>query len=1368
MTARVLRYLPFVLLLLGFTHRANAQCSVGPTASCVTGVSLSPTTIRGDKSQLTTVTVNAHIAGTTPTTFYLEITEISFGSSMTLCGSGQIFNVSLGNGCSYSNIGPGDVTMTFAINGDNETTSDQSGTIRVQDYADYDTGMEASITVTATGSTAEDPSNDPDSTCPTCAAKPINLLNGNTWITQQDYSIPGLGGGLSLSRTWNSLWPLKEVPETSGIFGDSWRSTFEERIQVLTGNNVTYWKGDGNALFYAYSSGTYTMTAPTDDQTQLSFNSSTNVWTIALKNGIQKFFNSDGYLTSIVDPNGNTITISVDATHGNRIASVTDAASRVLTFNYANGSFPHLCTSVADSVGTMATYTYDTSGRLTQVQYADSSQLNFSYDSNNLILSVTDSASKVIEAHTYDTQRRGLTAQQANDGGGNPINKVTVQYAPWWNPTVTFVTDSYGDTGSSLSTTNRGQRHYLSGASGSAPCSTCSFQANESSTYSDSGYMTSYTDPNGHTTLYTYDTQGNVLSKTLPDTNRSDTWNYTYNSFGEVLTSTDPLGQTTTNAYDTHGNLTSVTTPSPDGTTAASVTSFTYNTNGTLATITDPLSNQTSLTYYSTGLLHTITDAQSNVTTYAYDARGNRTSVIDPINGSSHPTTFTYDSMNRLTQITYPDSSTVQFHYDYRGRRDSVTDQNSKTTTYAYDDADRLTSVTDAASNTTHYAYNTESRLTDIHDASNNHTQFYWELGNFLYQTTFPSGYSESYNWDGTRTHLVGRTDRNGTGHYYTYDPQNRVYQWDGYNTATYDPVGRLTQIQSGYDGSTWTFAYDNMGRLTQTGTNYGFDSAGNYTIEYGYDAASNRTSMTDPQRGVTTYSYDTLNRLTNIQDPSSHNFGVSYDALSRRTQLTRPNGVNTNYSYDALSRVLSILHQVGSTTLDGASYTYDSAGNRTSKTDMRTSTTSNYNYDDIYQLTGVTQGTSTTESYTFDAVGNRLSSLGVSPYAYNASNELTSTPSTTYTYDYNGSMLTKADSTGTTSYSWDYYTSKLDSVTLPGSGGTVTFKYDAFGRRAQKSFTQGSTTITTNYLYDGPNLLEEIDNSGNVLARFTQDQRIDTPISILRSGTTSYYQADALGTVTSLSNSAGALANTYTYDSFGNPTASTGTITNSARYTGREFDSETGLYDYRARYYDSVTGRFLSEDPRPLQIPKSHYQYVLNSPSLLRDPSGMQEEGPEEDQAEEEILERERELEPIEPVLPRPEPEWQQSLDRLSPRERAAVENGACSVDPTVDDAIRYENFWRSLQGRAPVKSSPYNIIPKYDENGNTRGWTTYDQFGNRTYQYEIDPASDHGPGYHEYNNEAPPIGPNGALSKGNGPRSTHIPFNRSCGCSK
>jgi RHS repeat-associated protein len=381
--------------------------------------------------------------------------------------------------------------------------------------------------------------------------------------------------------------------------------------------------------------------------------------------------------------------------------------------------------------------------------------------------------------------------------------------------------------------------------------------------------------------------------------------------------------------------------------------------------------------------------------------------------------------------------------------------------------------------------------------------------------------------------------------------------------------------------------------------------------MSYTYDADSNRASMTDPQSGVTSYVYDTLNRLSTLTPPTvfgSGPFGFTYDTLSRRTQMTRPNGVTTTYTYNNLSQLLSVLHQVGANTIDGAVYTVDPAGNRTVKTDKHANVTSNYTYDPLYELTQVTQSTTTTETYSFDPVGNRLTSLGVSPYSINTSNELTSIPGTTYTYDSNGNTLTKVTSSGTTTFGWDYE-NRLTSVTLPGTGGALAFKYDGFGHRVQKAFTQGSTTTTTNYLYDGNNAVADVDQNGNVLARYTTMQNTDEPLAELRSATTSYYSQDGLGSVTSLTTSAGALGNTYTYDSFGKLTASTGSIANRFQYTAREFDSETGLYSYRARYYDSNAGRFLSEDPVKSAVRLNRYKYVNNSPNILSDPTGLTEQ---------------------------------------------------------------------------------------------------------------------------------------------------------------
>jgi RHS repeat-associated protein len=233
--------------------------------------------------------------------------------------------------------------------------------------------------------------------------------------------------------------------------------------------------------------------------------------------------------------------------------------------------------------------------------------------------------------------------------------------------------------------------------------------------------------------------------------------------------------------------------------------------------------------------------------------------------------------------------------------------------------------------------------------------------------------------------------------------------------------------------------------------------------------------------------------------------------------------------------------------------------------------------------------------------VGNRLSAFHSSGWTYNSSNELTSRPSFTYTYDNDGNTLTSVTGSNTTNYAWDFE-NRLSSVTLPGSGGTVAFKYDPFGRRIYKS----SSSSTSIFAYDGDNLIEETNSSGAAVARYSQTQNIDEPLAMLRGGATSFYDADGLSSVTSLTNSSGSVANTYTYDSFGNLTASSGTLTNPFRYTARESDTETGLYYYRARYYDSALGRFLREDPAGFTAGVNFYGYVGSDPINGRDSLGL------------------------------------------------------------------------------------------------------------------------------------------------------------------
>jgi YD repeat-containing protein len=265
--------------------------------------------------------------------------------------------------------------------------------------------------------------------CPTCggcgnsAGAPISLVNGNTYIVQTDVKVPGLSDGLVLSRNWNSKWPSTQSAFQVGLFGPNWRSTYEERIFVGSDNYVKYARSDGS--FWSFACPTWTscgLVAPANVTATLSVGSNYSNWTVTFQNGEKRVFSYlSGSLTSIIDRNGNTTQLTYDAL--NRPVTVADPGGRHLYFTYASNS-SYLVTGVSSDVGISLSYAYDSQGRLSQVTKPDLTTLSFAYDSNSLITTVTDSAGKILESHTYDSQGRGLTSSRANG-----VEGVTVSYS---------------------------------------------------------------------------------------------------------------------------------------------------------------------------------------------------------------------------------------------------------------------------------------------------------------------------------------------------------------------------------------------------------------------------------------------------------------------------------------------------------------------------------------------------------------------------------------------------------------------------------------------------------------------------------------------------------------------------------------------------------------------------------------------------------------------------------------------------------------------------------------------------------------------------------------------------------------------------
>jgi RHS repeat-associated protein len=319
---------------------------------------------------------------------------------------------------------------------------------------------------------------------------------------------------------------------------------------------------------------------------------------------------------------------------------------------------------------------------------------------------------------------------------------------------------------------------------------------------------------------------------------------------------------------------------------------------------------------------------------------------------------------------------------------------------------------------------------------------------------------------------------------------------------------------------------------------------------------------------------------------------------LGRRETATLPNTVSATYTYDDAGRLSNLTHE-GVSSFD---YTeHDNVGNRLSMTTA--GETHTYTYDDIYEVTVAAHPQSPTETLTYDGFGNRLTSADYPTWTYDDNNRLTGYNGTAYTHDENGNTVTKTDPTGTTTYTYDSE-NKLVRIDFPG-GGFVEYVYDGLGRRIEKN---ANGTITR-YVYDLEDILFDYDGNNELTARYTHGPGIDDPIAMDRGGESNFYHSDGLGSITQITDSSKQILASYGYDAFGNITSQTGSLTNSYTFTGREYDPESGLYYYRARYYDPTTGRFLSADPVPgyLIIPLSLnlYPYTWNNPINYRDPDG-------------------------------------------------------------------------------------------------------------------------------------------------------------------
>jgi YD repeat-containing protein len=374
----------------------------------------------------------------------------------------------------------------------------------------------------------------------------------------------------------------------------------------------------------------------------------------------------------------------------------------------------------------------------------------------------------------------------------------------------------------------------------------------------------------------------------------------------------------------------------------------------------------------------------------------------------------------------------------------------------------------------------------------------------------------ESYGYDGNGN-PTALTDRKGQQANRLYDALDRLTQvsyQDGSTTSfTWDAGNRLTQIVDSLAG-TIIRGYDMLDRLIQEVTAQG-------TVSYTYDAAGRRTSLTVLGQPTLSYTYDSADRLTQITQGAA-TVTLAYDPAGRRTSLSLPKGVSTEYAWDAASRLTGLTYKNGPNVLGTLIYGYDAAGNRT-------------------LLNGTWARTGLPPALT--------------AATYDAANQQVTVGGQALTYDLSGNLT----GDGTTTYTWD---ARDRLVALTGPGVTASFKYDPLGRRPTKTINGTATS----FLYDGLNPVQE-QQGGSPVANLLTGLGIDEYLARTDAAGTQAFLMDALGSIIALTDVAGTVPTSYTYEPFGQSTLIGAATTNSFQYTGRENDG-TGLYYYRARYY--------------------------------------------------------------------------------------------------------------------------------------------------------------------------------------------------------
>lgn len=925
-------------------------------------------------------------------------------------------------------------------------------------------------------------------------------------------------------------------------------------------------------------------------------------WERIFRNNQRERFNSEGVHVQTMLPDGLAVVYQYDS--GN-LTSIRYPNNQQVNFNYSGGRLD----SIVDFAGRETSIEHSPEGHLTRVYYPDNSQKQFSYSNAGLLIQESNQKG-LISNYVYNEFDRLEKITTAADNSEVQISDAIAKGL-----------------------------ERIDGSDGA-------FIPKNSVSEND-GII----DPNGNIVKFVKEFDGSISSITDP-LNRTTKIKRDFE--GRPVEVTDVDGSITQMAYDQNfGDLIQSTNVS-----LGISTSKTFNIYGQLTSETDPYGKVTSTIYNSKLLPTQVTGADGKFSTVSYNSLSLpvEKSMFDEDGNLQSKMTFEYDGFGRMTKQTDLNGKFSTYTYDAVGNVISTTSNISGTTSaitqYQYDQMNRLTKVTSPKGEETSYTYSLVGELLTITDPNGKVTQFQYDLKGRVIQKVDPMGSTWSMTYD-ANGNLLTEADPKGNSKTFSYNSINKV---TGIQTSddliqyAYNIKDNVVGIQN--QTSTINYIRDLKQRITSetvSGVNYP-----SHTIAYTYTQNDLRTQASSPVQTVN-YFYNPYNyQLTGIQNSFGNSFNFNYDSGNRLASIIRP-GSQSEFSYDIASTLTSIVHRANGSVKNSFAYQYDDRNFITQK--RSPASTSNYSYDENGQLSAksVVESPSTNEVFQYDSLGNRIAYNGVNSSYDQTGQRIQDDGAYTYLYDLNGNIVSKNSKSNGVSYSFEYSAlnqiNRIKIMSAPLSSiilKDIYFKYDPAGRRIVKSVVDNfdsTRSYTKKFYYDGDNVFAEADLVDNFTAAYTYSPlRPDDiiaanfsnfAVSAANSGTaisegqilsdrigSVYYLKDHLGSITDIISDDGNIIQKYDYSAFGvlreikdsndvEVSFDSASIKTSYTFTGREFEPETGLYYYRARYYNPNTGRFLQQDPHPglLQMPSSFnskFIYGNNNPILNSDPSGL------------------------------------------------------------------------------------------------------------------------------------------------------------------